>query len=90
MGKLEENGRTCSSTDLDYASMVGRGFGTFPQVVVKLRELQMDDGFLWVRAYESAPEALDGFLQPGQCSDIVTTRPNEVRNKGSPSAQQRT
>ena len=70
--------------------MVCRGLGVFFEIIVKLCELQMNDGFLWVRAYESAPEALDGFLQPGQCSNIVTTRPNEVRNKGSPSAQQRT
>ncbi len=43
--------------------MVGRGFGIFLQVVVELRKLQMDNSFLWVRAYESTSQAFDSFSQ---------------------------
>ena len=57
--------RTCGTTDFDYPSMVRSRLGIFLEVVVELRELQVNDRLFWIRADESASEALDRVPQPG-------------------------
>ncbi len=64
-GQGTEGRRTSGTTDFHYPSMVRSSLGIFLEVVVELRELRMNDGLFWIRADESASEALDRVSQPG-------------------------
>ena len=44
--------------------MVRSRLGIFLEVVVELRKLRMNDRLFWIRADESASEALDRVPQP--------------------------
>ena len=66
MNRIGRRGLTSRSTDLNDAAMVGGRMIVFFKFVVELRELQMDDSFFRVRAYEGASETFNGLSQSGR------------------------